>query len=372
MRNLTFGLHSSWQVLLFYYENSRPKTDLAGDILRDNTGTKEDIDNALEVLSNWRAAHSYPMNVFEKRLRRSSVKVSKKALSAQRLKRVPSIIKKLSREYDGRKATMKLTQVQDIAGCRAIMPTVRLARKLYHNYYIKGDLKHKRVNEKDYISSPKEDGYRSIHLVYRYDSDKGGAIYNGLLVEVQIRSKLQHIWATAVETVGFFTGQALKSNEGGDEWRDFFRLVSAAFARMEKCPTIPNTPTNEKELYYLIKEKERELNVISKMKGWTSALKLFNSRKKEKGSHFFLLELDTIQEKLTITSYSKRYEDRAIEDYVNVEKKIYGKPEYDVVLVGADTLADLKKAYPNYFLDTQEFIEHLGEIIGKYLEETPS
>jgi len=41
------------------------------------------------------------------------------------------------------------------------------------------------------------------------------------LIEIQIRSKLQHIWATAVETVGFFTGQAIKSNEGEKEWNDF-------------------------------------------------------------------------------------------------------------------------------------------------------
>jgi len=33
---------------------------------------------------------------------------------------------------------------------------------------------------------------------------------------------------------------------------------------MEKCPIIPETPDDEKKLYFLIKEKERELNVITK------------------------------------------------------------------------------------------------------------
>ena len=91
------------------------------------------------------------------------------------------------------------------------------------------------------------------------------------------------------------------------------------------------------------------------MRHWTETLRQFEQLKNKTKSQFFLLELDTIQEKLTISSYSKRNEQKAIEDYSKAEKKIYGKKEYDVVLVGADTTQDLKKAYPNYFLDTREF-----------------
>jgi ppGpp synthetase/RelA/SpoT-type nucleotidyltranferase len=345
---------------------SKSRTDVAGVTLCDAANSEEEQLAALEVLSNWRAAHSYPMHIFKKRLKAVSEKIDKHALSAQRLKRVPSIIKKLNRRYGGQKATMKLTQMQDIAGCRAVMSTVELAQTLYREYYLRGDLKHKRVNEKDYITYPKKDGYRSIHLVYRYHSDKGKDVYNGLLVEVQIRSKLQHVWATAVETVGFFIGQALKSNEGAEEWNEFFRLVSSAFARMEHCPTIPGTPDNERELYLAIKEKEKELKVRTKLENWAKSLKLFDDLKNKKNLHFFLLELDTIQEKLTVSAYSKRQEEKAIREYVRVEKKIYGRKEYDVVLVGADTTADLKKAYPNYFLDTKEFLTRLNKIINKY------
>lgn len=345
---------------------SKSKTDAAGIVLCEQNSIDEAKNNALEILSNWRAAHSYPMHIFKKRLKEVSEKIDKNALSAQRLKRVPSIIKKLNRKYVGNKATMRLTQMQDIAGCRAVLSNVQLAKKLYNDYYVKGDLKHKKVDENDYISYPKDDGYRSIHLIYRYNSDKGKKIYNGLLVEVQIRSKLQHIWATAVETVGFFTGQAIKSNEGEEEWKIFFKLMSSAFAKIENCPAISNTPDDEKELYSLIAQKEKELNVITKMKNWTNSIKLFDDLKNKKNLHFFLLELDTIQEKLTISAYSKRQEEKAIKDYINAEKKIYGKKEYDVVLVGADTIVDLKRAYPNYFLDTKEFIIYLEKILNKY------
>jgi len=350
---------------------SKSKIDNAGSILINGKNSqKEERERALEILNNWRAVHSYPMHVFKVRLKRVSKKFDKEALSVQRLKRVPSIIKKLKRGYYGKRPTMKLSQMQDIAGCRAVVSNVSTAEKLYKEGYIKGDLKHKKVNEKDYITNPKEDGYRSIHLIYRYKSDKKGKKdYNGLLVEVQIRSKLQHLWATAIETVDFFTRQAIKSSEGQRDWITFFRLVSSAFAIMENRPCVPNTPINEKELFSQIKKMECNLNIIKIMKGWTKAIKVFESFEKEikKGTwYLFLLELDISRENLNITGYTKNEEKKAIEDYAKAEKKNEGKKEYDVVLVGADTTNDLKKAYSNYFVDTDEFLQYLEKIINKY------
>ena len=346
---------------------SKSKIDLAGSILINDSSSSEETEKALSILDNWRAMHKHPMHVFKKRLKRVSEKLDKNAISVQRLKRLPSIVKKLQRSYYGNKPTMKLSQMQDIAGCRAVMSNVELAIKLYKEDYLRGDLKHKKVNKKDYITEPKADGYRGIHLIYRYNSDKKGKKnYNGLLVEVQIRSKLQHLWATAIETVDFFTRQAIKSSEGRPEWMDFFKLVSSAFAIMENAHLVPNAPNNEKELYLQIKEKERELQVIKVMKGWTQGIKVFEEAvKKRPKLQFFLLELDIIGEKLNITGYTKNQEEKAILDYSRAEKRSQGKKEYDVVLVGADTTKDLKKAYPNYFVDTGEFLSFLQKILNK-------
>ncbi|MBR9705372.1 RelA/SpoT domain-containing protein [Candidatus Pacearchaeota archaeon] len=346
---------------------SKSKIDWAGSTLISETSNVEDKEKALEILDNWRAIHRYPMHIFKKRLKNVSEKIDKSALSVQRLKRLPSILKKLQRRYYGNNPTMKLTQMQDIAGCRAVMSDVELAKKLHKECYIRGDLKHKKVNEKDYITNPKEDGYRSIHLMYKYKSDKEGKKdYNGLLVEVQIRSKLQHLWATAIETVDFFTRQAIKSNEGQKEWTDFFRLVSSAFAIIENTTLVPNTPTSEKELYFQIREKEKELKVIKIMKGWTEAIRVFERAVKEKPKlQFFLLELDILQERLSISGYTKNKEEKAISDYSKAEKRNQDKKEYDVVLVGADTTNDLKKAYPNYFVDTKEFLINLQKVLDK-------
>jgi len=91
--------------------------------------------------------------------------------------------------------------------------------------YKKSDLTHVLDDSDDYINNPKPSGYRGFHLVYRYQSDKKQT-YNNLKVEMQIRSPLQHQWATAVETVDAFTGQALKSSSGDEEWQTFYCGVS--------------------------------------------------------------------------------------------------------------------------------------------------
>ncbi len=353
-----------WEKLVY----KRSEINWAGRTLRETAVSESDRDTALEILDNWRAVHSYPMHVFYIRLKNVSKRLDDNSLVAQRLKRVPAIIAKLGRSYHGNVPSMELYQMQDIGGCRAILSNVDFARKLCEEYYLRGDLKHARTGFKDYISNPKADGYRSIHLIYRYNSDKQRKKeYNGLLVEVQIRSRLQHLWATAVETVGFFTREAIKSNEGSPEWQEFFRLVSSAFAKIEKCPIVPQTPENEEELYTQIKQKERELGVVSKMQGWASALRVFSEQTKKRGKvRFFLLELDIKGEKLTVHSYTNDEEQKALDEYAALEKRYSGNKEYDVVLASVDAAHDLEKAYPNYYADTDQFIRYLNNILHKY------
>jgi hypothetical protein len=56
----------------------------------------------------------------------------------------------------------------------------------------------------NYIEKPKPDGYRGVHLIIKYRSTAKRE-YKDQNIEVQIRSRLQHAWATAVETCETFT-----------------------------------------------------------------------------------------------------------------------------------------------------------------------
>ncbi len=351
----------AWEKL----KHTKQNINRAGKVLAENT-TPEEKSKAISILDNWRAVHGYPMHIFQMTLKKKAMKVDKGALISQRLKRASSIIYKLQRKYDGREPSMMLHQMQDIGGCRAVVGNVKLAKELYEKYYLKGDLKHKLVNKKDYINEPKQDGYRSLHLIYAYKSDKNKKEFNGLLTEVQIRSRLQHLWATAVESAGFLTRQAIKSNEAEPRWIDFFKLVSSAFAKMEGTSNVLNTPDNKDELCEEIKEKEREINFIEKMESWSSALDYINREIKPKTKNkakFFLLELDIPGKKTVIKTYNENEEEKAIKDYSDLEKRHFEDKDYDIVLVGVDNINDLRKAYPSYFLDTEEFLRHLKRII---------
>lgn len=374
-RNYLFLLCAERKIYIFLkiIENMKYETlkhsaneiNKAGEILKNKNSDKDKVGTALDILNNFRASHSYPLHIFQVNLRNNSLGKDKNALISQRLKRASSIIKKLNRVYAGG-YSLKLVQIQDIAGCRVVVKNYAIAKKLFE-LYIKGrNLKHKFVKSNDYVTYPKEDGYRSFHVVYEFHSDKNKKDFNGQRVEIQIRTKLQHLWATAVETVDFFTGQSLKLGGGEQEWKEFFKLVSSAFAIKEDCPIVHGTPLDKKELYTQIKKKEKELDVIKSLTNWRNALRLIDENQlRNRTARFFLLELDIEREDLLIQSYGAKQEEQATKELAKLEKKYKDDKNYDIVLVGVDEAKDLKKAYPNYFIDTTDFVQELEEILKK-------
>ena len=67
--------------------------------------------------------------------------------------------------------------------------------------------------------------------------------------------------------------------------------------------------------------------------------------------------------RVQITPYGQRELERASGDYLAIEKQITGSNS-DAVLVSVDSIASLRRAYPNYFLDTQRFLEAVTEVLG--------
>ena len=193
---------------------------------------------AYKVVDNWRACYGLPLNVIQAGLRTRVRRVEEKAIVAQRLKRFSSMMNKLARESD-----MKLSQMQDLGGCRAIFSSVSAVNAVYRMYdqpqQEEGSLK-----SYDYIARPKEDGYRGIHVVARYRPRLAErAHWNGQRIEIQLRTKLQHAFATAVETVTTFTREPLKFGGGPSEWRRFFSLMGSVLAIQEQTPLVENTPS---------------------------------------------------------------------------------------------------------------------------------
>ncbi len=339
---------------------SKSEVNRAGEILKEQNKAMKDFERAMDVLNNWRSCHGYPMNTFNSTLRDKLKTLDiKGAIVAQRLKRTPSIINKLQRFK-----TMELCQMQDIGGLRAVVPTLKQAKDLADNYRSSRRLTHEFDKEKDYIAHPKKSGYRSIHLIYRYkNSNIKGSRYNGLLLELQIRTKFQHIWATAVETVGTFIEHSLKSSEGPADWLNFFALVGSGFAHLEKCNPVPSYEgISADETYKVIEKQAAKLDVENRLQAFSVAADEISNIQKGGSYYYHLVILDFSKKRVVIRSFARDRLDQANLDYARTEKKISDGEPLQAVLVSAGPIETLKKAYPNYFLDTREFIKVLHQM----------
>ena len=334
----------------------------AGKVLIKGDLPLMDMNTALDVINNWRSSHYRPLNTFQRRLRRLAQDIDGNSLVAQRIKRLYSIRHKLDRF-----PTMRLTQIQDIAGCRAIVSTVDHLDKLVTVVALRDKerssrgVKHKLIDEKNYITNPKASGYRGVHLVFRYFSDKVHD-YDELKIEIQFRTFIQHAWATAVETVGIFIGQALKSSIGEADWLRFFTLASSAMAAYEGCPLVPGVDLTPDELRKELRQYSETLDVPGHLRAYSDAMNRIDLIETA-GAHYYLLELDPENKTIGVLMYRRDEFEKASEDYLAIEKNIINK-NLDAVLVSADSISALKKAYPNYFVDTETFLLILSNIIA--------
>ena len=335
-------------------EHSKGKIDKAGRALIGVFSEDDDLYEALETINHYRAVHYYPLNTFKVTLRRKAEIIDRNRIVAQRIKRLTSIAAKLERF-----PTLRLSQMQDIGGCRAIVGTTRQVIQLV-KLYEQSDLKHVLDDVDDYIAAPKESGYRGVHMIYKYFSDKQApSIYNGLYIEVQLRSRLQHAWATAVETIGTFLSQSLKSSQGEEEWLRFFALASAAIAIREGSPAVvPNTPTKPKDLIFELKVLSDRLNVQQTLQMYSQIVTVGREHA-QRGSNYFLLKLEPSKGKITIEGFKRNQMSEASDRYLEVEKEISETKGAEAVLVSVDSIVALQRAYPNYFLDTTVFLQAL-------------
>lgn len=331
-------------------QHSRTAVDKAGQILAAGDAPQDVLEPALAIINNWRSSHSYPLNTFQVGLRYHARRLDPRALVAQRIKRLSSIRMKLTAL-----PTQRLSQMQDIGGCRAVLATVARVRALTENY-LHSSLKHGLHHLDDYIENPRPSGYRGVHLVYRYRSDKIHA-FNGLLVEVQLRSQLQHAWATAVEAVSIFLRQALKASQGHAQWLRFFALMGSAIAERERTPGVPNVASG-KELVRELTHFARQLDVEKRLRGYGSALKTLSTGRM-RDAHYFLIALDPEAERVSVTAYPQNEFERASQDYLIVERSIAHRAGAEAVLVSVESIESLRRAYPNYFLDTHVFLSAL-------------
>lgn len=216
-------------------EHSKSAVSRASKVVGKGKGTPDELSEARAVLSNFRSAHAFPLNAVTVTARQKALAVNQNAVVAQRLKRLPTILDKLVRH-----PTMSVTTMHDLGGCRVIFETVAEVDQLVEQLRMLPRARNRVTRVYDYLHDdpgPKESGYRGVHLAYEYRASKSE--YHGLRIELQVRTQLQHAWATAVETMDLFSGSELKYGKGEADVIRFFVLVSSLMAHEEGTNPVP-------------------------------------------------------------------------------------------------------------------------------------
>lgn len=319
----------------------------------------DEVSHAIEVIKDWRSLHLPALDELQSSLLQLLKEKGIHIFSvSRRLKRLSSILNKLDRNPKSGLGTM-----QDIGGLRIVVQTMdalnNALKVILENVPNNFEFCKEPVN---YIENPKDiSGYRSIHFVYKYHSENKDI--DGMKIELQLRTKLQHSWAMAVETAELITGTALKSSQGEEEWLTFFKVVSSLFAIKERTPIMKE----HQEKGYGMEELMKQLYQMNKSYNFNDTLKALNvtSSFAKQGNYkdgYYILSINFEKKTIRIKAFPKENEENASTFYSRLEKNIEDNKNA-IVLVSVPRMQQLQEAYPSYFLNTGEFLHAIDTMM---------
>ncbi len=332
---------------------SKEKVNKAAERIAESIRNGSDINPEDEaIIENWRASHTHVLDTWQKILSRRIKR--KNIVFAQRLKRKNTIYDKLARY-----PKMKLARMHDIAGCRLIfrnMEDLLKFREELHNSKFNHFLK---VDEcKDYVSNPKESGYRGFHDVYVYKTKTtkdGFTKWDGLLVEIQYRTIYQHAWATAVEIADSLVSSRTKFSEGNPEQQELFKYASEIIAKAFEEKYSHKITINDLNLVKNFLKLEENVGIYKKLSQIKAihranilkknAILIFNNKNPE-SPNVEVIQFKGLKEANNV--------------YFKLEKE---QPEKDIVLVttSGKINSSIKSAYRNYFTDAKDFTLYMTD-----------
>lgn len=342
------------------------------DLLND----QEKFNSTMGILTYWRDSHLVPLEKSNQLLNRYIHNIDKNAFIAKRIKRFDSIKRKLKR-FD----KMELKNMQDIGGIRVVVSSqkqVDSILKILTNEICFYNKNNELIKIDNYIKNPKFDGYRSVHIVGIFKNSEG----EDRKIEFQLRTKLQHSWATTLEIIDIFTQQNLKSDSGFQNYKNFFKYVSDLFQLIESFKSFQKNNIEElrKDLLNHLEKNDvlfqEAYGIMSFLRQGTSnttikdqlqlyclSLKELNQKlsKSDKNS-FILIRLNIAARKLEHENFSKKESKEALERYSLYEQTLSQNPNIIVALLSTDAIGGLQEAYPNYFADSEMFLKYINII----------
>lgn len=184
---------------------SNAQIDRLGDRLRGGTLSEGDLRMLDEYRRSFGEAHEAVVKSLREHLQLQP--------TGRPAKSTTSLVEKLRRE------SIRLVQVQDIAGCRIVVEEVGEQERVIRS--ILGVFSEASVVDRRATPSY---GYRAVHIVIRI---------SGKLVEIQVRTLLQHLWAEVSEGLSDILDPEIKYGGGDDVVRKALGTTSEMVAKLE-------------------------------------------------------------------------------------------------------------------------------------------
>jgi len=128
---------------------------------------------------------------------------------------------------------------------------------------------------------------------------------------------------------------------------------------------VPNTPENIDDLVTELQQVVDREKIIACLLGWNNTIHFFEEPER-RDVLTFLMRLDPTQRSLRVWSFRKEQIADAQQQYKTQEKDAESDPLVQVVLVSVESVGALRKAYPNYYVDTIDFVNALQrELVRK-------
>lgn len=322
---------------------SKSNIDRAGvGLAKENYKDADEWIGYEDVLDEYRKAHLQPLTETTLELQAWLTGYESDYYIAQRLKRKPQIIRKLGR------LSVRLTQLQDIGGCRIIVEknadVDRLLVFITDQVERQSALSIERIT--DYRDRGRDiTGYRALHVLL----SRGG-----YKLELQIRSRIQHYWSESIERTSVVYGYYLKENEGDPAVIGYFQRLSDAFFELESGRE-PSAKT-KLEIDQLKAQSEKIIESSDRGRvldsyvneGIIKTLTEIEARNPNPINNWIIV-FDWNTGAFVSWDIVGRSSEDAMEAYVRYENSYPVEKNFEVVLIGSSKVATVRRTHSHYF-----------------------
>lgn len=336
---------------------SKAKIDRAGvGLAKENYRDADEWIEYEDVLDEFRKAHLQPLTETTVELQNWLTGYESDYYIAQRLKRKPQIIRKLGR------LSVRLTQLQDIGGCRIIVEKNADVDRLLS--FIEGRVATQKSLSIEKITDYRDrgrdiTGYRALHVLL----SRGG-----YKLELQVRSRIQHYWSESIERTSVVYGYYLKENQGDPAVIGYFQKLSDVFFELESG----REPSARAKLEIDQLKLQSEAIIAASEKGRVLGSYvnegIINALTEKEASspgpiNNWIIIFDWSTGSFVSWDIVGRSPEEAMAAYVRNESLYPVDKDFEVVLIGSSKIATVRRTHSHYF-----GIETYGNVLENFDE----